>query len=665
MRVIFIVVVLCCSQLAHGTLDPQGCDLLSDSELRAIGYEPVRAFGAVGDGVADDTEAIQAAINTAYAQFKSVYFHPGDYLVTDTIQVRQKDFDTSDSEERKRRYGITLQGSYCGDEKPIIRFPDNLGDAPFNDAHARETVESRLRANPKPVLLLLRDNESDTDGDPSRNNDPADGTDGSRDFNQLVRNLHIITGQNSGVVGLRHNGAEGSAAQEIKITATGGFAGMYSVNSSGGYTHGIEIIGGKHGLFVPQARGGATLMMGLTLREQESTPIVFDHFAPLVIVGADIQHGANGNVISSLSGNEFGNGLDSSFTISGSLLANQNSGGHLNLIDSQIEILNNSNLDTNATISNTSRSVYLSNVYFKGEDRVLNNISSNGGDLRVANGDDWFLVDEYVYSGDFLNAHGEYGKNINGEATDGTFYKQVITDREEDILVTQIESPPVDLLSQHLFPLALCNAEGAGVEFVVDYGADPNDPADDSAAIQAAIDAASAGSKRVFLSSGDMIQIGEGNFINEYSISNTLVLKSGVRLCGVSRSATILSARGWLPDQPAPVIATENGSIDADTMIADFGIYTPAPARVSAPATSDFAYEYSPAVFSLLWKAGRNSVVRDVDWAFDKDNDPGDRISVIIEGDGGGKWYGLNQYGGRPPHTQNGARPTRSRLAIL
>ena len=71
MRVIFIVVVLCCSQLAHGTLDPQGCDLLSDSELRAIGYEPVRAFGAVGDGVADDTEAIQAAINTAYAQFKS------------------------------------------------------------------------------------------------------------------------------------------------------------------------------------------------------------------------------------------------------------------------------------------------------------------------------------------------------------------------------------------------------------------------------------------------------------------------------------------------------------------------------------------------------------------------------------------------------------------
>ena len=52
----------------------------------------VRAFGAVGDGVADDTEAIQAAIDAALestwsGQYSGVYFPPGVYLVTDTLHV--------------------------------------------------------------------------------------------------------------------------------------------------------------------------------------------------------------------------------------------------------------------------------------------------------------------------------------------------------------------------------------------------------------------------------------------------------------------------------------------------------------------------------------------------------------------------------------------------
>lgn len=49
----------------------------------------VREFGAVGDGVADDTTAIQAAIDAAEAgSIKTVVMPPGSYRITDTIEHR-------------------------------------------------------------------------------------------------------------------------------------------------------------------------------------------------------------------------------------------------------------------------------------------------------------------------------------------------------------------------------------------------------------------------------------------------------------------------------------------------------------------------------------------------------------------------------------------------
>lgn len=60
-------------------------------------FVSVRDFGAIGDGVADDTAAIQRALDnplgtaTAGGQnslfHRTVYFPAGDYLISDTIQV--------------------------------------------------------------------------------------------------------------------------------------------------------------------------------------------------------------------------------------------------------------------------------------------------------------------------------------------------------------------------------------------------------------------------------------------------------------------------------------------------------------------------------------------------------------------------------------------------
>lgn len=48
------------------------------------GFVSVRAFGAVGDGKTDDTDAIRRALNSTA---KGVYFEAGRYLITDTVHI--------------------------------------------------------------------------------------------------------------------------------------------------------------------------------------------------------------------------------------------------------------------------------------------------------------------------------------------------------------------------------------------------------------------------------------------------------------------------------------------------------------------------------------------------------------------------------------------------
>ena len=44
-----------------------------------------------------------------------------------------------------------------------------------------------------------------------------DDTHGGRDWNQVIRNVKIVLGNNPGAVGIRHAGAQGSSAQEVSI----------------------------------------------------------------------------------------------------------------------------------------------------------------------------------------------------------------------------------------------------------------------------------------------------------------------------------------------------------------------------------------------------------------------------------------------------------------
>lgn len=51
------------------------------------GWVNVKNFGAKGDGITDDTEAILQAINNAHNTKKALYFPPGIYILSDSINI--------------------------------------------------------------------------------------------------------------------------------------------------------------------------------------------------------------------------------------------------------------------------------------------------------------------------------------------------------------------------------------------------------------------------------------------------------------------------------------------------------------------------------------------------------------------------------------------------
>src|SRR6476619_3655796 len=62
---------------------------------RLADIKNVKDFGAVGNGVANDTAAIQTAMNWAANIIGVIFFPPGTYKVTGTITLPQNNAETS------------------------------------------------------------------------------------------------------------------------------------------------------------------------------------------------------------------------------------------------------------------------------------------------------------------------------------------------------------------------------------------------------------------------------------------------------------------------------------------------------------------------------------------------------------------------------------------
>ncbi|MBY0313526.1 MAG: hypothetical protein K2W85_15785 [Phycisphaerales bacterium] len=181
----------------------------------------VRDFGAVGDGVADDTASINAALNAPRpngASSKTVYIPDGVYRVTGTVA-----FPTS---------RITLQGqSRAG---AIIRLSDNAANFQ-NSAAPRHVLSTRLdtgfSANEFRVSIF------DLTIDSGIGNPGAHGVKFHPNNQGSMRNITIRSSDPDriGVIGLDFNGSDKGPGMVRNVSIEGFDAGV----SFGGTEYGI------------------------------------------------------------------------------------------------------------------------------------------------------------------------------------------------------------------------------------------------------------------------------------------------------------------------------------------------------------------------------------------------------------------------------------------
>lgn len=157
-------------------------------------------YGAVGDGITDDTDELRAAIganvtsNGGVYGRKTLYFPPGTYLISQQI----------DFKNLLGAWGalITLQGA--GADSSIIKLTD--GAVGFNDT-----------ANPKPLLRMAAIQDIG-----SCSIDTATGG-GNCAFRNYVFDLGINTGSNNpGAVGFDYVASNNGAFMYVKIVSGDG-----------------------------------------------------------------------------------------------------------------------------------------------------------------------------------------------------------------------------------------------------------------------------------------------------------------------------------------------------------------------------------------------------------------------------------------------------------
>jgi len=534
----------------HSTTDGATRDGLARVGVLRVTDAP---FLAVGDGVTDDTAAIQAAVHAAYEQQMVCLFPEGTYLVADTISGLAAVPPAGMDEDDSHWWSFNLIGSTKG-ARPVIKLKS--GAAGFDDEN-----------HPKPVIHLARFGDDNGNG----RWDEGEPDLSSSLYNSGIRGVDIEVGaDNPGAAAIRFMGAQQCFLTDIKITLRSGFCGLYEMIGQNSAFGNIEIIGGKYGIYAPETRFPA--ITGLTLIDQTDYAISNVNGPSLLVTGFRIRKFSAPAIRTATTG--------------------QHANNSLWLVDGSIEFTEAS--DRPAIDNEAGRSIVMKNVYVGNAAKI---VASPDEPALTGAAKGWVRVGEYIRPVD------QTGLNlIDGSASRGSLVSTSPVDAGE---------VPADLLSRHLweeryFPTAddildRIAAGDASVANVADYGIHPAVSGlqsdltvgpDVSDALQALIDDPAI--HTVFLPKGKFL-VGKSITLR----GDTVLLGIGTSFTGLATHESFAANLTQYEFGGTAVVATEDSAGAAPKMAFLSLRYR------ADPSSKDWFQAFH-------WRAGRNSMLRNL-----------------------------------------------------
>lgn len=558
-----------------------------DADIVNIGIFDVtkQPYGADPTGETDSTLAIQRALSESRDARMVAYFPAGTYRISRTLHALSGiiPYEIINGERYNQRdFPTMMTGPENGPRALLKLQPTEAADiARFSNPNA-----------PTPLMYLW-----------SRNN-AGDGTvnQGGTHYNQTFRNIDVDVSGYAGAAGIRNSSTQGGAISDLTITASGAYAGMLGGTGSGGYMHDLTIEGGRYGLYVDSPAGyesQAGLLISSKLRNQSEYSLYQQGSGTFTMVGCHV---------------EGGKGIWVGYPNSTSW------NGNVNVVDCVIEVAPGENAVTGI------RNASLTNTYVRSATNIvaLTNPDGSAGPVVAGNASGWTQVRELA-AGIRINQSALWDADRAARGVPSHGVTQVpnwIDGVRLDTPVVDIDpnfggTVPAWLLTRHTWR-KYSRFDAGVVNVKTDFGAVGDGVTDDTAALQAAINA----SDRVFVPAG------------KYLTSQTLQLRGTSQVFGINKNIAIIRPDRLAPAfsdpaNPSPIMITPDDA-NATTLIGDLKL--------------NLLFNMKGATF-IDWRTGRDSIVRDV--AFDRQNSfalgtpPADYPIIRILGHGGGRWYGL------------------------
>ncbi|MET0535118.1 MAG: glycosyl hydrolase family 28-related protein, partial [Steroidobacter sp.] len=257
--------LLCFNASAYGPVPP---GIPSNDPYVVAGYLKATLYSGVDPtGLTDSTAGLQQALNDGYNYGLAVMLPAGTYLVSNTL-LREQVYQLTGCGEQLTFTPEAINKSPMlvgepGATRPLIKLANSASG--FNNP-----------SSPKPVIHF-------------KNNGVA-GWEGDADcgFGFVVRGLDINLGTgNSGAVGISMASAQYSTLEDVKITATGAYAGVRGTPSTNVVVN-VEVDGGQYGI-MPYTCCGISLI-GIKLRNQTVAGLrLDDDYSAVMMTGFEIE----------------------------------------------------------------------------------------------------------------------------------------------------------------------------------------------------------------------------------------------------------------------------------------------------------------------------------------------------------------------------------------